>query len=412
MLVRGVDGLQPDGSYAAGKTPSFGFAWSAPFDYDDLDVDPTATYDTHLGLSRYYNNNVDSGHHELRVDNPSWVMWTGDDPGAEHGYTSGELLDYAGSYALDADPSGDLPVLNGTVPDDLFYVPSYSGDGLFRKYGHVENSISRSDILSLDFDSMASSRFDEWVPLARGFEYRDLFSLRDASGGWVDPSVYADAETLYDVYRAVLTAQDPADASYLFGEGSLPLLDGLSEDDPVVDRIDAEYAEGLASFVEGHGDGSLYRLTYDMGFSNSYRCSAGSAGALDGTWTARTVSASKTDAVFDFRFVDFTFRDGTRTYVLPAASDPFDVTGDPTVPDSGQEGFPRWAAILLGCAVALLALLALSIFFPVFKGVLRGLLYVVQFVIDVVYVVLVWWWLALIRKARGEEIPPLWIFGK
>ena len=22
------------------------------------------------------------------------------------------------------------------------------------------------------------------------------------------------------------------------------------------------------------------------------------------------------------------------------------------------------------------------------------------------------WWLALIRKARGEETPPIWIFGK
>ena len=50
--------------------------------------------------------------------------------------------------------------------------------------------------------------------------------------------------------------------------------------------------------------------------------------------------------------------------------------------------------------------------FPILKGVLRGLLYVVQFVLDLVYLVLVWWWLALIRKAQGEELPPLWPFGK
>ena len=73
---------------------------------------------------------------------------------------------------------------------------------------------------------------------------------------------------------------------------------------------------------------------------------------------------------------------------------------------------PEWA-VWLGLAVlCLIALFVLSIFFPILKGVLRGLLYAVEFVLDAVYIVLVWWWLAIIRKARGEDIPPLWPFGK
>ena len=174
---------------------------------------------------------------------------------------------------------------------------------------------------------------------------------------------------------------------------------------------DEEYAAGLESFVQSQ-DGDVYRLTYDASMSNSYNCFAGSSGQIDAMWTDQTVQASKTDAVFDFRFVDFTFRDGTRTYVLPAASDPFDIIDNVDTNPNPSTGIPRWAMILIVCVVALLALGALAVFFPFIRLILRGLLYVVQFGIDVVYVVLVWWWLALIRKARGEEIPPLWIFGK
>ena len=134
---------------------------------------------------------------------------------------------------------------------------------------------------------------------------------------------------------------------------------------------------------------------------------------LDGTWTGRTVSASKTDVVFDFRFIDFTFRDGSATYTLPSASDPFDISGNPTVPDDGiADGLPRWAVILIVCLVLFLAVGILAIFFPFFKLILRGALYVVQVIIDILYLVFVWWWLAIVKKAQREELPPLWIFGK
>ncbi len=412
LLFRGVDGLGSDGNYVSGKTPSFGYSWSAPFDYDDLaDVDPTATYDTHVGFSRFYNNNVDSGHHELRVDNPSWTMWLGE-CGDEYGYTSDEILSYAESYDLDKDSSDDLPVLNGKVSNELFYIPSYSDDGLFKKYGHIDNSISRSDILSLNFDAMAKSRFNEYIPLVGGGNTEDLFLLKDNAGEWIDESVYSDATDLYGVYRAVMESQDDANASLLFGDESLPLLDDYTADDPVVERIDSEYSSGLDSFVSSQA-GNLYRLTYDMGFSNSYRCLAGSSSMLDGTWTGRTVSASKTDVVFDFRFIDFTFRDGSATYTLPSASDPFDISGNPTVPDDGiADGLPRWAVILIVCLVLFLAVGILAIFFPFFKLILRGALYVVQVIIDILYLVFVWWWLAIVKKAQREELPPLWIFGK
>ncbi|HIU70001.1 MAG TPA: hypothetical protein IAC60_00205 [Candidatus Enterosoma merdigallinarum] len=413
LSYRGVDGLRSDGNYAAGKTPSYGFCFAAPFDYDDLDVDPSGAYDTHGGFTRFYNNNVDSGHHELRIDNPSWVMWLGDDASVEYDYTSDVLLDYAASYRLDTDRTDDLPVLNGTVSNELFYVPKYSEEGLFKKYGHVENAISRSDLLSINFDSMAASRFDQWVPFkSYGFLFEDFCWLVDSSGKRIDESLYDGCDDLYDLYRAVLSVQDPSDASYLFGDGSLPLLDDYSPDDPVVQRVDDEYSDGLSDFVAGNDGRDLYRLTYDMGFSNSYRCFAGSAGMLDGTWTATTISASKTDAVFGFRFIDFTFEDGSRTYVLPAASDPFDITGNPSVPAGEESGLPRWAVILIACVALFLVIGILSLFSPVIRLVLRGLLLVVELAIDVVYVVLVWWWLALIRKAQGEETPPLWVFGK
>lgn len=71
-----------------------------------------------------------------------------------------------------------------------------------------------------------------------------------------------------------------------------------------------------------------------------------------------------------------------------------------------------WVVLLVGLAVlAILAALFNPVLFVV-KFVGKGLLFVVELVIDLVYLVLVWWWLALIRKSRGEEIPPLWIFGK
>lgn len=71
-----------------------------------------------------------------------------------------------------------------------------------------------------------------------------------------------------------------------------------------------------------------------------------------------------------------------------------------------------WVAILVGLVVV--AVLA-ALFRPVLdvlKFIGKGILFVFKLAVDAVYLVLVWWWLALIRKARGEDAPPIWIFGK
>ena len=70
-----------------------------------------------------------------------------------------------------------------------------------------------------------------------------------------------------------------------------------------------------------------------------------------------------------------------------------------------------WWAVLI---VALVALAILGMIFnPVFsilKFIFNAVLFVIKLVIEVLYFLLVWWWLALIKKAKGEDVPKLWLF--
>ena len=64
--------------------------------------------------------------------------------------------------------------------------------------------------------------------------------------------------------------------------------------------------------------------------------------------------------------------------------------------------------------VALVALAILGMIFnPVFsilKFIFNVVLFVIKLVIEVLYFILVWWWLAIIKKAKGEDVPKLWLF--
>ena len=42
---------------------------------------------------------------------------------------------------------------------------------------------------------------------------------------------------------------------------------------------------------------------------------------------------------------------------------------------------------------------------------LKGSFWAVAIPLDVLYLVLAWWWLAIVRKAQGREIPPAWLFA-
>ena len=65
-------------------------------------------------------------------------------------------------------------------------------------------------------------------------------------------------------------------------------------------------------------------------------------------------------------------------------------------------------------AVILLSALA-AIFPPIFNAIgylFKGLIFVFKLLIELLYFVLVWWWLAIVRKGNGEDVPPLWLWGK
>lgn len=76
--------------------------------------------------------------------------------------------------------------------------------------------------------------------------------------------------------------------------------------------------------------------------------------------------------------------------------------------------FKQYSWVFLIVALVVLVILAM-IFEPVLKvitWIFKGLLFIVELGIDIVYVLLVWWWLAIIKKAQGEEAPSIWLFSK
>lgn len=74
-----------------------------------------------------------------------------------------------------------------------------------------------------------------------------------------------------------------------------------------------------------------------------------------------------------------------------------------------------------GWGVALVVILLLVVFgflccvFGTFRRLLllflKGSFWAVAIPLEVLYVVLVWWWLSLVRKARGEAALPFWLFS-
>lgn len=425
----GTESLLTDGEYSQDK-PGIGWMWLSLFDMDDITgitTDSDGLVDGHQPYARFFNNGVDSGHHELRVDTPKWAFKLTDEEWEEgRRFTSDELLSYAEDYAMDGKASDDLPVLNGTVSNELFYVPSYSEDSLFREYGNVDRSIGRDDILSTAVSDLLDDRLERPFLSSSGITVPDEGHLVVGEifrtlifGPWSGSIRYDGSDSIdgfsamtdiFDRYLALWENGNPDTFGSLM-EDSVPLLADWSDDDPVVRLADDEYVDGLSSFVSSQGTDNVYRLTYDASMTNTYGCWSGSSSLLDGTWTAQTIQASKTDAVFDFRFIDFTFSDGSETYILPASSDPFDIAGPIETNPNPDEGLPRWAVILIVCVIVFFAIGILSFFFPVFKLLLRGALLAVEAIIDFVYILLVWWWLAIVRRIRGEALPPLWLFG-
>lgn len=414
----GTSSLDGDMEYV-GETPDVGWIFYAPFDVDDFADVTDDLPGGHPPYMRSYNALQDGDQKATRLDNPTWLFLVSGEEWEEGvRISSDELEAYAASY-VDHDPSGDLPVLNGTVSDELFYVPGYSEDDRFQKYGHVDSTASREDFLASDLDSMLQSRLSTSATVVTGFYpffgpgnnnfYKDYLTVNGIGENFGNETTEMST---YAIYREALEATEP-DASLLFGPDSVPLLSDWSDSDFIVGSAHDEYKDGLSSFVaveEGQGK-AVYRLTYDACLSDYYDCNVGSPAMDNGLWTGSNMAMAKTDAVFDFRFIDFTFVDEDRAYTLPAASDPFDQSG-PISGDPHPSGLPGWLVAVIVVACVLVALLVLSLLFPVLKGVVRGIGYAFQIVIDLAYLVLVWWWLAIIRKIQGEELPPAWIWRK
>jgi hypothetical protein len=108
-------------------------------------------------------------------------------------------------------------------------------------------------------------------------------------------------------------------------------------------------------------------------------------------------------------------KDG-KEYKAVAVSDYKDSTDDPENPLNPvtDEGLKDWQIAVLVClSLAMVIVLGMVVkpIGTVVKYSLKVIWFVVELAIDLLYVLLVWWWIAIARKVKGEEVPPLWIWG-
>ena len=75
-----------------------------------------------------------------------------------------------------------------------------------------------------------------------------------------------------------------------------------------------------------------------------------------------------------------------------------------------------WIFWIVFAVIALIVLGILGIIFkPVktfLKYVFKGIIYIGELIINTAYILLIYWWLAIVKKARNEELPPTWLFNK
>lgn len=67
----------------------------------------------------------------------------------------------------------------------------------------------------------------------------------------------------------------------------------------------------------------------------------------------------------------------------------------------------EWYVWLIIALVVLVAIIVLCVMFPYVWTVVS---FILKGIVEILYIVLIWWWLATLKKATGGEIPPLWLF--
>jgi len=145
--------------------------------------------------------------------------------------------------------------------------------------------------------------------------------------------------------------------------------------------------------------------------SNQYYCSAGYCLKIDDDTPYKLARQAS--------LIQVTYLKNGITYQKVVCDVPRDSTDDPTQPivpgSSDDDGLKDWQIAVLVClALAIVVVLGLVVK-PVGEVLNYGFkffVFVFKIVIDLVYIVLFWWWYSLICKANCKEIPSIWIWKK
>ena len=70
-----------------------------------------------------------------------------------------------------------------------------------------------------------------------------------------------------------------------------------------------------------------------------------------------------------------------------------------------------WTVLIIyGCVSILLGLI--SLFCRPLRIVFTGLLSVLAFAVETIYIMMIWWWLAIVKICKDGSVPRFWLFQK
>lgn len=72
-----------------------------------------------------------------------------------------------------------------------------------------------------------------------------------------------------------------------------------------------------------------------------------------------------------------------------------------------------WIWWVIGIAALLVLIILMNVFPPILKAigfVFKAIWWIIKAVIDLAYIILVWWWYALVCKATGRDVPSAWFW--
>lgn len=389
--------------------PNVGYKWLPLFDLDDKpDIDPNDTYDTHYGAERFFANNSDGGHHQLRVESLGLV----------YKQNSLDETEIKGKSIVDdiANDSKNLTSglerMNGYLDPNLVYKPVYSEDKDYLRYGYNNRTTSISDLSGSLASEAISNKMVSTMVNNTGFLVLEgmtflLFQTPFIGGSSQDAFTPVD---FANSFKTATQSTDPEAYSHIWGSDKDKLLAPFSKssykDDFILSKASVGYDKSLASFLaDSDNTGKdFYRLTYDLGLTNVYQAESGSSYALDGLWAGNDGDLGKTDTIWDFNFIDMTFKDESGEFhTLPISSHPDNSSGGQQNP--AEDLWPWWVWVLI-------AIGGLGLIYVLFKFGLKGFAKVISIIvkvaIEIPYVLGIWWWASLLALAFRKDPLPFW----